>query len=79
MAAQSNVFVGVAGYVGRPEATGAVGVFRKPANGGPWSHVLPDLETFTVFVHPQSPGIVLAGTADGVYRSTDRGATFKRT
>lgn len=79
MAAQSNVFVGVAGYVGRPEATGAVGVFRRPAAGGQWSHVLPDLETFTVFVHPQNPDIVLAGTADGVWRSTDRGATFKRT
>jgi photosystem II stability/assembly factor-like uncharacterized protein len=79
MAASSNVFVGVAGYVGRPEAAGSVGVFRRAAEGGEWSHVLPDLETFTIAVHPANPEIVLAGTADGVWRSTDRGATFART
>ena len=29
-------------------------------------------------VHPTDPNIVFAGTHDGVYRSTDRGKTFKR-
>ena len=29
-------------------------------------------------VHPADPNIVLAGTVDGVWRSTDRGETFKR-
>ena len=32
----------------------------------------------TVHVHPTDPNIVFAGTHDGVYRSTDRGKTFKR-
>ena len=78
MAAQSHIYAGVAGYVGRPSEKGAVGVFRRPASGGAWQHVLTDLETHTVFVHPTDPNVVLAGTADGVWRSTDRGATFKR-
>src|SRR5262249_22104851 len=76
MATQTNIYAALAGYVGRPDQTGRVGVFRRAAEGGDWNHVLPDLEAFTVAVHPRSPDIVLAGTADGVWRSTDRGATF---
>jgi photosystem II stability/assembly factor-like uncharacterized protein len=78
MAAQSNIYAGVAGYVGRPHEKGSVGVFRRPAQGGEWQHVLTDLETHTVFVHPSDPEVVFAGTVDGVWRSADRGATFKR-
>ena len=76
---QSYIFAGVAGYVGRPNETGKVGVFRRAAAGGDWQHVLTDLESHAVFVHPTNPGIVFAGTVDGVWRSTDRGATFERT
>jgi photosystem II stability/assembly factor-like uncharacterized protein len=76
--AQSWIYAGVAGYVGRPEAVGKVGVFRRSASGGEWAHVLPDLETYTVNVHPKDANVVLAGTMDGVYLSTDAGATFKR-
>jgi photosystem II stability/assembly factor-like uncharacterized protein len=75
---QSNIYVGVAGYVGRPEAVGAVGVFRRSTDGGDWEHVLPDLEAFTVFVHPADPSLVFAGTRDGVWRSLDHGASFQR-
>ena len=78
MATQSHVFAAVAGYVGRPEAEGAVGVFRRPAKGDGWIHVLKDLETYSVFVHPSEAGLVFAGTADGVWRSTDAGATFQK-
>lgn len=74
----SYLYAGVAGYVGRPEAVGKVGVFRKPAQGGEWANVLPDRECFTVVVHPKDASVVLAGTTDGVYVSTDAGATFKR-
>jgi photosystem II stability/assembly factor-like uncharacterized protein len=76
--AQSTIFAGVAGYVGRPEAVGKVGVFRRPSGSSTWEHVLPELETFTVNVHPKDASVVLAGTTDGVYLSTDGGATFKR-
>lgn len=76
---QSNIYVGVAGYVGRPDEKGAVGVFRRPTDGGDWQHVFGELETHTVFVHPAEPSLVFAGTADGVWRSDDAGASFHRT
>ncbi len=79
MVEQTNIYAGLAGYVGRPDQKGHVGVFRRAADGGDWQHVLTDLETFNVTVHPGDPAVVLAGTADGVWRSTDRGATFRRT
>src|SRR5262249_56523179 len=58
---------------------GRVGVFRRWADGGDWEHVLTEHETHVVCVHPAHPDVVLAGTADGVWRSRDRGATFART
>ena len=76
--AQSYVFAGVGGYYGAKDKGGAAGVFRRDAAGSDWQHVLSDLEAYTVFAHPRDPDLVFAGTADGVYRSTDRGATFKR-
>ena len=79
MSDQSHVYVGVAGYFGKPDHPGKVGVFRRPAQGGDWQHVLGAVEAYTVVVHPQDPEIVFAGTNDGVWRSTDRGATFRRT
>lgn len=79
MADQSNIYVGVAGYFGKPDHPGRIGVFRRNAAGGDWQHVLGTVQAFTVFVHPKDPATVLAGTNDGVWRSTDRGATFQRT
>ncbi len=76
--ASSTLYAGIAGYIGRPEATGAVGVFRRPA-GGEWQHVLTDVETYAVFVHPADANLIFAGTSNGVYRSTDKGASFTRT
>jgi photosystem II stability/assembly factor-like uncharacterized protein len=79
MPSQSNVYAGVAGYVGRPDQQGKVGVFRRSADGGDWEHVLTQHECHAVCVHPAARDVVLAGTADGVWRSRDRGATFTRT
>ncbi len=79
MPAKSNVYAGLAGYVGRPEATGAVGVFRRDASGGDWQNVLPNLECWNVTVHPTDTDVIFAGTADGVWRSTDHGGSFQRT
>src|SRR5215510_5114260 len=75
---QSNIYAGVAGYVGRPAAKGSVGVFRRGVADGNSSHVLTHLETHTVLVHPTDPALVFAGTVDGVWRSKDRGATFQQ-
>jgi len=79
MADSSNIYVGVAGYFGKPDQPGKVGVFKRAANGGNWQHVLGSVEAYTVFVHPSDPKTVFAGTSDGVWRSTDAGVSFKRT
>ena len=78
MTSPTYVFAGVAGFVGRPDQVGKVGVFRRPADGLEWANVLPNVETHTVLVHPRTPSTVLAGTVDGVWISTDQGASFKR-
>src|SRR5580693_2892015 len=75
--AQSHVFAGVGGYYGGNQGNLA-GVFRRDVGGNDWKHVLTEPEAYTVFVHPQDPSLVLAGTNDGIYRSTNGGATFKR-
>jgi photosystem II stability/assembly factor-like uncharacterized protein len=75
---ESHIFAGVAGSALRPDEKGDIGIFRKPARSGPWSHVLKNIDSYSVFVHPSETGVVLAGTADGVYRSTDAGTTFQR-
>jgi hypothetical protein len=75
----TRLFASIADYVGRPDATGASGVFRRfVAPDGAWEHVLQEVAAHYVLVHPTEPNVVLAGTTDGVYRSTDYGATFQR-
>jgi len=76
--ALSHVFAGVGGYYASKDKKGLAGVFRRASDGGEWQHALSDIEAYTVFVHPRDPNLVFAGTADGVYRSTDGGVTFKR-
>jgi photosystem II stability/assembly factor-like uncharacterized protein len=75
--APSCVFAGVGGYYGSKQ-DGLAGVFRCDADGADWKHALSEVETFAVFVHPHDPNLVFAGTARGVYRSTDRGQNFRR-
>jgi len=78
MAAQSYIFAAVAGFVGSPDAAGKVGIFRWQSDGGAWGHVLEDVASHMVVVHPGDADVVLAGTVDGVWRSGDHGATFSR-
>ncbi len=76
---QSNVYASVAGTVGRSDKDpGKVGVFRRDGGSGIWEQVISEYPSNVVYVHPTDPNIVFAGTHDGVYRSTDRGKTFKR-
>lgn len=74
---QANIYVGVAGYVGRADAVGASGVFRRSTDGGDWEHVFDAHETHTVFIHPDAPNLVFAGTTNGIWRSDNHGASFK--
>jgi photosystem II stability/assembly factor-like uncharacterized protein len=78
MTDSSHIYVGVAGYFGKPDHPGKVGVFRRLASGGEWRHVLGNAQAYTVFVHPTEPKRVFAGTNDGVWISIDSGASFKR-
>ena len=75
--APSYVFAGVGGYYASKQS-GLAGVFRRATDGTDWKHALSEVETFAVFVYPHDPNLVFAGTADGVYRSTDRGQNFRR-
>lgn len=74
----THVLAAVGGYYGTTDKSGKAGVFRNTVGEAGWSHVLKDIETFTVLVDPRDPSRMFAGTADGVYRSTDAGATFRR-
>ena len=74
----SNLYAGVAGYVGRAGQQGLIGVFSRQAGSDTWDHHVKDFEAYTVDVHPTDPSVIFAGTSDGVYRSTDKGRTFKR-
>jgi photosystem II stability/assembly factor-like uncharacterized protein len=76
--AQSYIYAGVGGYYANQEQGGLAGVFRGVLDGAGWTHPLSEREAFTVCVHPRYPNLVFAGTADGVYRSTDHGQTFRR-
>jgi len=75
--AQTHVYAGVGGYYGGNEGNLA-GVFRRDSESGDWQHALREPEAYTVFVHPHDPDVVLAGTKDGIYRSTDKGMSFRR-
>jgi photosystem II stability/assembly factor-like uncharacterized protein len=79
MSIKSNLYAALAGYAGRPDQKGAAGVFSRQAETGRWEHALTEVEAYTVNVHPADPKLVFAGTSDGVYRSTDKGGTFRRT
>ena len=76
---KSNVYAAIAGYVGRADQKGSVGVYVRQARAERWDHVLGDVESWVVHIHPADPNVVFAGTSDGVYRSTDRGKSFSRT
>jgi photosystem II stability/assembly factor-like uncharacterized protein len=78
MASKSNVYAGVAGYVGRADQKGTVGVFTRPAETGRWEHVLTEHETYGQCSSDQSERRVRGHGKDGVYRSTDRGKSFQR-
>src|SRR5262249_62233207 len=54
------------------------GVLRLAAEGADWNTALSEIKAFPALAHPRYPPLFFAGTADGVYRSTDRGQNFRR-
>jgi photosystem II stability/assembly factor-like uncharacterized protein len=75
---RSPVFAAVASLFTHKDRPGLTGVFRRDGSSQ-WRHVLEGLSVFSLRVDPRDPQRVLAGTADGVWRSTDSGRTFSRT
>ncbi len=57
------------------KAGGAGGVFRRAADGG-WERTL-ERDVQAITPDPSNPDIVLAGTTEGAYRSTDRGRSWR--
>ncbi|MDY7040719.1 MAG: hypothetical protein SVX38_07640 [Chloroflexota bacterium] len=68
---------------------GGAGILKSTDGGGTWTQVndgLGNLYVGTLFMHPENPGVLLAGTgnnqyyaANGVYLSTDGGDSWQRT
>ncbi len=68
---------------------GGEGVLKSTDGGATWSHAndgLGNLYVGTLFMHPENPDILLAGTGNnqyyqgqGVYLTTDGGASWQRT
>lgn len=68
---------------------GGEGVLKSTNGGQTWSHAndgLDNLYVGTLFMHPENPDILLAGTgnnqyyrSNGVYLTTDGGASWQRT
>ena len=74
----TQLFVGLAGYLGRPEEEGAV-VVHKSITKGTCQHVLDCNDAHVVYVYPNSANYIFAGTDDGIWRSTDKDLTFENT
>jgi photosystem II stability/assembly factor-like uncharacterized protein len=79
--AGANRWGGGGSQSAKPDTLG--GVFRLRVGDSSWEHMMtgfPEVvHVHCVTVHPQAHEIVFAGTHDGVYRSTDHGATWHRT
>jgi len=76
--AASYIFAGAGMWRGGSLA----GVFRRGVGEGAWEQLksgLPDpASVHTIVVHPQDPTLVLVGTQDGPYISTDQGSHWHR-
>ncbi len=61
----------------------AAGLYRKEAGDANWESLLnglpPSPQVRAIVFHPSDANVVLVGTQRGVYKSSDRGDTFKRT
>jgi len=78
MAGQGYVY---AGAVTSMEG-GKPGVFRQAIEGERWEALMDGLpgeaQVHAITVHPDDPNIVFVATTKGAYRSTDRGAQWRR-
>jgi len=74
------LYLGVAENSAQPLKTGISGVFKSDDGGQTWT-LLPgtrDWPVLSLAVHTRQPHIIVAGTLDGVYRSENAGADWRR-
>src|SRR5687767_6458566 len=78
----TRIFAGAGHYAAGTGERYRGGLFSASSDDGEWRAVtegLPEnVEARAFAVHPKSSDVVYTGTQDGVYRSTDRGATWER-
>jgi hypothetical protein len=84
--AERYVYAGVTRWTGgsardaRPDVLGDV--FRMKVGEYKWQHMadgFPEVvHVHCLTAHPDDPAVILVGTQDGPYRSTDRGETWQR-
>lgn len=78
--ASNILYLGVAANSAQPLNSGISGVFKSDDGGQNWA-LLPatrDWPVLSLAIHPKQPQIVVAGTLQGVYRSENAGADWKR-
>ncbi len=55
------------------------GVFRRAPGSDHWEHTEADLpDVYALTVHPGDPAVVYAGAGQGLFRSSDHGASWQR-
>jgi len=78
----THVFAGAGHWVTGSGRHCRGGLFRRTPEDGEWhalTHGLPEnVEARALIAHPREPGVLYAGTQDGPYRTTDRGASWER-
>ena len=57
---------------------GAGGVYRRELGSDRWEHSFTESDAQAIMADPRHPNVVYAGTSNGPYRSTDRGAHWER-
>lgn len=73
---QSYLYAGAA----RVGANTTGGVFRRAPGSDQWQHTHADLpDIYALTVHPGDPAVVYAGAGQGLFRSSDHGATWQGT
>jgi photosystem II stability/assembly factor-like uncharacterized protein len=74
------LYLGVAENSAQPLNSGISGVFKSDDGGQTWT-LLPatrDWPVLSLAIHPKQPQVIVAGTLQGVYRSENAGAEWKR-
>ena len=73
---QTQLYIGVSNRTGGDVS----GLYRRPTDGAAWSlcELPPGTHVHAITVDPHDPAVVYAAASSGLYRSRDRGDTWRR-